>query len=92
MAEEEKLFLTGDISRMMDVQITEARLIEFGFVAVKKEKRSTFWKAVDYPPMCDKMAAFILTKKTAKRKRQLDMGRMVSKADQKAVMAMLPYA
>ena len=34
----------------------------------------------------------ILTKKTAKRKRQLDMGRMVSKADQKAVAAMLPYA
>ncbi len=34
----------------------------------------------------------ILTKKTAKRKRQLDMGRLVSKADQKAVMAMLPYA
>ncbi|MBP7616884.1 MAG: 50S ribosomal protein L35, partial [Geothrix sp.] len=32
------------------------------------------------------------TKKTAKRKRQLDMGRMVAKADQKAVMAMLPYA
>ena len=34
----------------------------------------------------------ILTKKTAKRKRQLDMGRMVSKADTKAVAAMLPYA
>ena len=34
----------------------------------------------------------ILTKKTAKRKRQLDMGRMVSKADSKAVAAMLPYA
>ena len=34
----------------------------------------------------------ILTKKSPKRKRQLDMGRMVSKADLKAVAAMLPYA
>ena len=34
----------------------------------------------------------ILTSKSSKRKRQLDMGRMVSKADQKAVAAMLPYA
>lgn len=34
----------------------------------------------------------ILTKKSAKRKRQLDMGGMVCAADQKAVAAMLPYA
>ena len=34
----------------------------------------------------------ILTSKTSKRKRQLDMGGMVSKADQKAVARMLPYA
>jgi large subunit ribosomal protein L35 len=34
----------------------------------------------------------ILTKKSAKRKRQLDMGGMVSKADAKAVAGMLPYA
>jgi len=34
----------------------------------------------------------ILTSKTTKRKRQLDMGRPVDKADQKAVEAMLPYA
>lgn len=34
----------------------------------------------------------ILTSKTAKRKRQLDMGGMVSKADLHAVSLMLPYA
>jgi large subunit ribosomal protein L35 len=34
----------------------------------------------------------ILTSKTAKRKRQLDMGASVDKADQKRVEAMLPYA
>jgi large subunit ribosomal protein L35 len=34
----------------------------------------------------------LLTSKTAKRKRQLDMGRMVSKADLHAVSLMLPYA
>jgi large subunit ribosomal protein L35 len=34
----------------------------------------------------------ILTSKSAKRKRQLDLGDMVCKADQKAVAAMLPYA
>jgi large subunit ribosomal protein L35 len=33
----------------------------------------------------------ILTKKTTKRKRGLDMPAMVSKADQKRVEAMLPY-
>ena len=33
----------------------------------------------------------ILTKKTTKRKRGLDMPSMVSKADQKRVEAMLPY-
>jgi large subunit ribosomal protein L35 len=33
----------------------------------------------------------ILTKKTTKRKRALDMPAMVSKADQKRVDAMLPY-
>ena len=33
----------------------------------------------------------ILTKKTTKRKRALDMPAMVSKADQKRVEAMLPY-
>jgi large subunit ribosomal protein L35 len=34
----------------------------------------------------------ILTKKATKRKRQLDMGRMVSKSDLGRVRAMLPYA
>jgi len=34
----------------------------------------------------------ILTKKTTKRKRALDMPSMVSKADQKRVEAMLPYS
>ncbi|MDR2697835.1 MAG: 50S ribosomal protein L35 [Holophagales bacterium] len=34
----------------------------------------------------------ILTKKTNKRKRQLDMGRMVDKADLGRVNDMLPYA
>ena len=34
----------------------------------------------------------ILTHKSSKRKRHLDMGRMVSKADSKAVAGMLPYA
>ena len=33
----------------------------------------------------------ILTKKTTKRKRALDMPAMVSKADHKNVAAMLPY-
>ena len=33
----------------------------------------------------------ILTKKTTKRKRALDMPTLVSKADQKRVEAMLPY-
>ena len=33
----------------------------------------------------------ILTKKTTKRKRGLDMPSMVSKADEKRVAAMLPY-
>ena len=33
----------------------------------------------------------ILTKKTTKRKRGLDMSALVSKADQKSVEAMLPY-
>ena len=33
----------------------------------------------------------ILTKKTAKRKRQLDQSTLVSAADQKAVEHMLPY-
>lgn len=33
----------------------------------------------------------ILTKKTAKRKRQLDQPTMVSKADQRSVEQMLPY-
>jgi len=33
----------------------------------------------------------ILTKKASKRKRQLDMGRMVDKADLGRVNAMLPY-
>jgi large subunit ribosomal protein L35 len=33
----------------------------------------------------------ILTKKTTKRKRALDMPSMVSKADMKRVSAMLPY-
>ena len=33
----------------------------------------------------------ILTKKTTKRKRGLDMPSLVSKADQKRVDAMLPY-
>ena len=33
----------------------------------------------------------ILTKKTTKRKRALDMPGMVSKADRKRVEAMLPY-
>jgi large subunit ribosomal protein L35 len=33
----------------------------------------------------------ILTKKTTKRKRGLDMSALVSKADQKRVEAMLPY-
>ena len=34
----------------------------------------------------------ILTSKSPKRKRQLDMGGMVSKADAAAVARMLPYA
>jgi len=34
----------------------------------------------------------ILTKKASKRKRQLDMGRMVDKADLGRVNDMLPYA
>jgi len=34
----------------------------------------------------------ILTKKASKRKRQLDMGRMVDKADVARVVDMLPYA
>jgi len=34
----------------------------------------------------------ILTKKASKRKRQLDMGRMVDKADLGRVNEMLPYA
>jgi large subunit ribosomal protein L35 len=34
----------------------------------------------------------ILTKKTSKRKRQLDMGRMVDKTDLGRVNDMLPYA
>jgi len=34
----------------------------------------------------------ILTSKSPKRKRQLDMGDMVSKADSKSVAEMLPYA
>jgi large subunit ribosomal protein L35 len=34
----------------------------------------------------------ILTSKTTKRKRQLDMGAAVDQADQKRVAAMLPYA
>ena len=34
----------------------------------------------------------ILTSKSPKRKRQLDMGRMVAKADTDRVAAMLPYA
>ena len=34
----------------------------------------------------------ILTKKSSKRKRQLDMGRMVDKSDLGRVRAMLPYA
>jgi large subunit ribosomal protein L35 len=34
----------------------------------------------------------ILTSKTTKRKRQLDMGAPVDKADLKAVREMLPYA
>jgi large subunit ribosomal protein L35 len=34
----------------------------------------------------------ILTKKASKRKRQLDMGRMVDKADVARVVEMLPYA
>ncbi len=34
----------------------------------------------------------ILTKKTTKRKRALDMPSMVSKADHKNVAAMLPYS
>ena len=34
----------------------------------------------------------ILTKKASKRKRQLDMGRMVDKADIARVIDMLPYA
>jgi large subunit ribosomal protein L35 len=34
----------------------------------------------------------ILTKKTSKRKRQLDMGRMVDKSDLGRVSDMLPYA
>jgi len=34
----------------------------------------------------------ILTSKTAKRKRQLDMGATVDQSDQKRVEAMLPYA
>jgi large subunit ribosomal protein L35 len=33
----------------------------------------------------------ILAKKTRKRKRQLDMPGLVSKADQRAVQRMLPY-
>lgn len=36
-------------------------------------------------------ARHILTKKTNKRKRQLDIDTLVSKADQKRVEAMLPY-
>jgi large subunit ribosomal protein L35 len=34
----------------------------------------------------------ILTSKSSKRKRQLDMGRAVDKADVKSVREMLPYA
>ncbi len=34
----------------------------------------------------------ILTKKSSKRKRQLDMGGMVSEADAKVVARMMPYA
>ncbi|MDE3244902.1 MAG: 50S ribosomal protein L35 [Acidobacteriota bacterium] len=34
----------------------------------------------------------ILTSKSPKRKRQLDMGRMVSESDTKRVDEMLPYA
>ncbi|MBK9313302.1 MAG: 50S ribosomal protein L35 [Acidobacteria bacterium] len=36
-------------------------------------------------------ARHILTKKSAKRKRQLDMDVLVSESDQKRVEAMLPY-
>ena len=36
-------------------------------------------------------ARHILTKKTAKRKRMLDIDVMVSESDQKCVEAMLPY-
>ena len=36
-------------------------------------------------------ARHILTKKTAKRKRQLDIDAVVSKADEKLVKRMLPY-
>jgi large subunit ribosomal protein L35 len=36
-------------------------------------------------------ARHILTKKTAKRKRKLDIDTYISKADQKLVQEMLPY-
>ena len=36
-------------------------------------------------------ARHILTKKTSKRKRQLDIDSLVSEGDQKRVEAMLPY-
>ena len=36
-------------------------------------------------------ARHILTKKSAKRKRQLDIDRVVAKADEKLVKRMLPY-
>ena len=51
----------------------------FKMTATGKIKRSKAYKS------------HILTKKTTKRKRGLDMPSMVSKADQKRVEAMLPY-
>jgi len=51
----------------------------FKMTATGKIKRSKAYKS------------HILTKKTTKRKRGLDMPAMVSKADRKNVAAMIPY-
>jgi large subunit ribosomal protein L35 len=51
----------------------------FKRTATGKFKRSSAYKS------------HILTKKTTKRKRGLDMPTLVSKSDQKRVQAMLPY-
>lgn len=61
----DKMMLTGDVSRRMGVQITEAQIRGMGFTPVQQEGRAVYWAVTDYPVICRKFGEWVAARADA---------------------------